>query len=209
MKDIPERKGTISVVNREPTIEKLGRLMIRDEPFKMAGCISELLGSPAYATEIPRFIALAAIAEQMQNKKSGLTILGALGYHFEESVKLALIDTEFPIDLAHVVLCQRMSHLMYKKAEGLITYVNENEAEFLIKNIRLRAKNCEFFAFQNLAAAIIKVASNLGEGICENTLRDLILAGNFCQCPVCDNIAIGTKRILDGWEETDEKPNGS
>jgi hypothetical protein len=200
----PERTGTISVVNQELTIKKLGRLMILGEPFKMAGCLSKLLGSPAYVTEITRFIALAEIAEQMQNKKYGLMILGALGYHFEESVKLALIDAEFPIDLTHVVLCQRMSHLMYKKAEGLIMHLDNNEAEFLAKDIRSRAKNCEYFAFQNLAAAIIKIAANLGEGICENTLRDLILAGNSCRCPVCDNIAVGTKRILDGWEKNEE-----
>lgn len=118
------------------------------------------------------------------------------------------MDAEFPIDLANIILWQRMSHLMYRKTKKIFGDINRNDAKFLIKNIRLRADNCEFFAFQNPAAAIIKIASNLGEGLCESELRDLIQAGNFCDCPVCSNIAIGTKRTLDGWED-EKKSNGS
>lgn len=194
----PDRTGTISVVNQQETIEKLGQRMLRKEPYKMAGCISKLLGSPAYASDTSRFIVLAQIAEQMKDKKSGLIILGGLGYHFEEAVRLALLDAEFPIDLASIVLCQRMSHLMFKKAMKIFGDVNGNNAGLLVKEIKNRADNCEFFAFQNLAAAIIKVSLNLGEGLCKSELRDLIQAGNFCDCPVCSNIAIGTKRTLDG-----------
>lgn len=177
---------------------------MQGKPYEMAGCISVLLGSPAYATEIPRFIALAKIAEQMADKKTGITILGGIGYHFEEAVRIALLDAEFPMDLANIVLWQRMSHLMYKKSLGLAKHIKDCDAEPLVKNIKKHANRCEFFAFQNLAAAIIKIAANLGDGFCEKELRDLVLAGQFCQCPICDNIAIGTKKILEDFQETNE-----
>lgn len=52
----PDRTGTISVVNQQETIEKIGERMLQNKPYKMAGCISKLLGSPAYASDTSRFI---------------------------------------------------------------------------------------------------------------------------------------------------------